>query len=257
MRYTLSTTYCHTGNPVTTPHHPCWRGLLAGVLLSVAPAWILAAPDRLEKEARALQSEWADIFYKAPRSQQAGLYKALLTRIRALKDQHPERAEPMIVEAITLCTYSGSALGLDTLDVLEQARELLQKAIDLNPPALDGAAYMTLGNLYRRLPGWPVLYGDKALARQYFEHAVKLYPDAIDSNYFLGEFLLDQGDYDGALPYLEKSSRAPIRPSLRVSDEKLREENAEAMANARDHKPSPSDFFGLFTPSFGQDKKKQ
>jgi tetratricopeptide (TPR) repeat protein len=228
--------------------------LLIGLWLVLAPGLgQTKPPDKIENDARALQAEWAAVFYEAPRQEHAPKYKALLTRVRELKAQHPNRAEPLIVEAIILCTYSAAALGLDTLDMLEQARTLLEKAIDIDPPALDGAAFVTLGNLYRRLPGWPILYGDKQLARQYFENGLKLYPDAIDTNYFYGDYLLDQGDIAGARRYLEKASLAPIRPSLRVSDVQLKQETNQALADARNGNRSRSDFFSLFTPSF--DKK--
>ncbi|MFM8441924.1 MAG: hypothetical protein ACKN9W_01115 [Methylococcus sp.] len=209
-----------------------------------------AFQDVIERQSRALQAEWAGIFYEAPRDDRAPKYKALLERVRALKAKHPNRAEPMIVEAIILCTYSGAALGLDTLDMLEQARALLEKAIALDPPALDAAAQVTLGNLYDRLPGWPILYGDKQQARRYLEAGVKLYPDAIDTNYFMGQFLLDDGDLKGARAYLEKARQAPIRPSLKISDEKLREETLQALTDLRNGGSSRSDFFNLFTPSF-------
>lgn len=227
--------------------------LIAGLYLLLACSLSQAKPpDPIEREARSLQAEWASVFYEAPRNQHASRYKALLAQVRELKNRHPERAEPLIVEAIILCTYSAAALGLDTLDMLEQARVLLERAITLDPPALDGAAYVTLGNLYRRLPGWPILYGDKELARDYFEAALKLYPDAIDTNYFLGDYLLDQGEFAKAIHYLEKASQAPIRPSLRVSDERLRDETRQALRDARLGSRSHGDFFSLFTPSFGK-----
>lgn len=233
--------------PLTVP------GLLLGLAcLMLAAASPVQAQDATEAEARALQAEWAAIFYAAPRQEHAPKYKALLARVRTLKNQHPRRAEPLIVEAIILCTYSAAALGLDTLDMLEQARTLLEQAIALDPPALDAAAYVTLGNLYRRLPGWPILYGDQQLARQYFATAVKLYPDAIDTNYFMGDYLLDQGELAEAKRYLEKASQAPIRPSLRISDEQIREETLQALADARSGDRSHGDFFSLFTPSFGK-----
>lgn len=236
--------------PTPSIYSYCW-GLLAGLLLLGIAAQAIAKPqDGIELQARALQSEWATVFYEAPRGGRAPKYKDLLERTRELKAQSPGRAEPLIVEAIILCTYSAAALGLDTLDMLEQARTLLQQAITLDPKALDGAAYVTLGNLYRRLPGWPVLYGDKKLARQYFESGVKLYPDAIDTNYFLGDYLLEEGDKDQGRVYLEKASRAPIRPSLKISDEQLKKETDQTLSDLMSGKSSRSDFFSLFTPSF-------
>lgn len=230
------------------------RSCLAGVCL----AFVFATPgqcrtfDQVETAARALQSEWATVFYEAPKNQHVQKYKDLLVRVRTLKRQNPDRAEPLIVEAIILCTYSAAALGLDTLDMLEQARTLLQKSIDMDPPALDGAAWVTLGNLYRRLPGWPILYGDKQLARQYFESGVKLFPDGIDTNYFYGDFLIGEGDVERARSYLEKARHAPIRPSLKVSDQKLQKETEQALGDLQTGRSTRSDFFSLFTPDFSR-----
>lgn len=226
-----------------------WAWLLWLCLIVFQPGH--AKPlDSVATAARGLQSEWAQVFYQAPRNQRAPKYRNLLDRVHLLEQQHPGRAEPMIVEAIILCTYSAASLGLDTLDMLEQARSLLQKAIALDPPALEGAAYVTLGNLYRRLPGWPVLYGDRKLARHYFESGVKLYPDAIDTNYFYGDYLLEEGETDHARVYLDKASHAPIRPSLKISDEQLKKETDQALADLATGKSTRSDFFSLFTPSF-------
>lgn len=230
----------------STPGH----ATLLLLCLLASPGQAATKTDATASEMRALQAEWAGIFYEAPKSQQASRYKALLERVRVRVANHPERAEPLIVEAIILCTYSAAAISLNSLSMLEEARSLLQKAIDIDPPALDGAAYVTLGNLYRRLPGWPLLYGDKALARQYFETGVKLYPEGLDTNYFYGDYLLSVGDYARAEHYLAKASRAPIRPSLKVSDTRVKEETEQALADARARKPPRSDFFSIFTPSF-------
>lgn len=206
--------------------------------------------DAVAKTSRSIQAEWSEVFYLAPRSEHVSRYKGLLERIRTLKAEAPQRAEPLIVEAIILCTYSAAALGLDTLEMLEDSRDLLKKAIEKDPKALEGAAYVTLGNLYRRLPGWPLLYGDKKVAREILATGVRLFPEGIDTNYFMGDILLEEGDPKAALPYLEKAARASIRPTLRVSDEKLHKEAQEAVALAQNGQTNRSEFFGQFTPSF-------
>ena len=228
------------------------RGLMGLVFLAVPH--ISAASekgfDAIAKTSRTLQAEWSEVFYLAPRAEHVNRYRTLLERIRALKAQAPQRAEPLIVEAIILCTYSAAALGLDTLEMLEESRDLLKTAINRDPKALDGAAYVTLGNLYRRLPGWPLLYGDKKIAREILTTGVRLFPEGIDTNYFMGDILLEEGDPKAALPFLEKAAKAPIRPTLRVSDEKLHREAQEAVTLAQSGQTNRSEFFGQFTPSF-------
>jgi tetratricopeptide (TPR) repeat protein len=206
--------------------------------------------DAIAKEARSIQEAWTEVFYRAPRAEHVARYRALLEKVRALKAKAPDRAEPLIVEGIILCTYSAADLGLDTIDLLEASRDLLKTAISRDPKALDGAAYVTLGNLYRKLPGWPILYGDRKVAREYLATGVRLFPEGIDTNYFMGDLLLEEGQTQAALPYLEKAALAPIRPSLRTSDEKLHQEASEAFLQARNGKANRSEFYGQFTPSF-------
>ena len=223
---------------------------MIGCLMGPADVFGGPGPDAIEQASRRLQSEWSEVFYLAPRQTKTARYQDLLTRTQSLKGKNPDRAEPLIVEAIILCTYSASALGLDTLELLETSRDLLQKAIAMDPLALEGAAYVTLGNLYRRLPGWPLLYGDKKRARALFESGVRRYPEGIDTNFFYGDFLLEEGERLKAIPYLEQAERAPIRPTLRVSDTRLKEELKTILKDARNGTTTRSDFFGLFTPSF-------
>ena len=226
---------------------------IAGLVLSLLASTGFAEEkgfDAVAKSARSLQAEWTEVFYLAPRSEHVPRYRKLLEKIRALKAQHPERAEPLIVEAIILCTYSAAALGLDTIEMLEQSRDLLKTAIDRDPKALEGAAFVTLGNLYRKLPGWPILFGDRKVAKEYLSTGVRLFPHGIDTNFFMGEFLMEDGDTKTAVPYFEKAALAPIRPTLRISDERVHKEAQEALNLARGGKGTRSESFGEFTPSF-------
>ena len=220
-------------------------------LCGIEASWAKSRPlDVIATRAREIQSDWARVFYEAPRETQGTQYGKLLERIRELKQENPTRAEPLIVEAIILCTYSAASLGLDTIDLLETARDLLKESIRMDPHALEGGAYVTLGNLYRRLPGWPILYGDRKLAKEYLSTGARLFPEGIDTNYFMGDFLLEEGDLSLAIPYLEKAQAAPLRPSLRISDEHVHLEAADALVEARAGRHRASDFFSLFTPSF-------
>jgi tetratricopeptide (TPR) repeat protein len=215
------------------------------------------AESGVHEAVRRLEDEWAEIFYRLPPSEHAEKFKGLLARVHAVSEQYPKEADPLVLEAIVLCTYAAADVGLSSLSRVSEARELLIKAIDIDPRAMEGSAYITLGNLYYRLPGWPISFGDDDSARQYLEAALKLYPNALDSNYFYGDFLLQQGEYDKALPYLEKAEKAPIRPYMLLSDAKLKEEVREALIAAREKRDEHGDFFQSFLTSFfGNDAKK-
>ena len=148
-----------------------------------------------------------------------------------------------------LCTYAAADWGLSSLSRLRDARELLIRSIDLDPKAMDASAFITLGNLYYRLPGWPISYGDNRQALIYLEAAVRLFPNALDSNYFLGDYWLHDGNYAKALEFLEKAEKAPIRQTQRLSDEKIKQELAVALVAARKRENGHADFFSSLLPS--------
>lgn len=230
-------------------------------LAPAALALLLALPLRgqtieyaAEKELEPLHEEWAEIFYRQPEDTQAEQFEKLLPRIHALVERYPKEAEPLVMEAILLCTYASVEFGFGALDKVERARELLIQSIDLDPRAMEASAYVTLGNLYYRLPGWPISYGDEDQARFYLEAALRLFPDTMDTNYFYGDYLLGQGEFAKALPYLEKADRATIRPHARLSDMRLKEELKRALKDAREHNEDRADFFSRLLPSLGEDK---
>jgi tetratricopeptide (TPR) repeat protein len=202
-------------------------------------------------EIQQIEDEWAEVFYKLPSRQQVAPFKALLERVRIVKADHPEHAEPLIMEAIVLCALAASDWGFSSLSRLREARDLLVKSIDFDPNAMEATAFITLGNLYYRLPGWPISFGDNDLAVQYLEAAAKLYPDALDVNFFLGDYWLHEGEHEKALVYLSKAEKAPIRSSQRLSDEKLKEQLQAALEAARKRAESHADFFSSLLPDMG------
>jgi tetratricopeptide (TPR) repeat protein len=240
-------------NPANTYKH--LATLFTFLTLTFLPSGpSLAAEPDVSAAIRRLQDEWAIIFYTLPENQHAARFKELLTRVHAVTEKNPGHADPLILEGIVLCTYAGAEIGFGALTKVERARTLFQKAIAIDPKAMEATAYVALGNLYHRLPGWPISFGDDDIAKPYFEAALKLYPDAIDTNYFYGDFLLSQDEYDKALIYLEKADRAPIRPGTQVSDLKLKEEIAKALADARSKNGNRVDFFTQIMPFFGSEK---
>ncbi len=50
------------------------------------------------------------------------------------------------------------------------------------------------------------------------KQALELNPDGIDSNYFYGDFLLEEDRYDEALPFLQKALEAAPRPGRELAD---------------------------------------
>ena len=74
-----------------------------------------------------------------------------------------------------------------------------------------------LGQTYYRL------LGDKEKAKPYFEKALELKPSAIDTNYFLALYAIDEGDYAKAREYLETAKKGFFSPLNFATPEKIDE----------------------------------
>lgn len=207
------------------------RGLLAVCLWL---AWGVASADAtFDTRFNTLQEAWQEAYYLAPDGEKADRLEVLLGSAEQLRRDFPNRPESWIVHAILLCVYTGVSWGFDALSNIEQARQLLLKAKEMDPKAMDGSAYVTLGALYYQVPGWPISFGDNHMAREYLQKALQLFPNGLDTNYFYGDFLAGEGEYEQAYPYLLRAEQAPIRASLAISDKQLKKDLAVLLQKVR------------------------
>lgn len=190
-------------------------------------AWVLATPlwaGDLETGLAGIQQRWAEIQYQLPEDKKEKAFEKLAAEAEAFVAQYPDRAEPLIWQGIVLSTYAGAKGGLGALGLVKDARKSLEAALAIDPRALDGSAYTSLGSLYYQVPGWPLGFGDDDKARQYLQKALAINPDGIDANFFFGDFLLDQGEPERARAYLQKVLAVPGRPGRDVADAGRRKE---------------------------------
>jgi len=136
----------------------------------------------------------------------------------------PKHAEPLILKSTILLTMAQDASNFAALGLVNQAKDLLQKAVGINPEASEGSALVTLGVLYYKVPAWPIAFGDNDKAEEYLLAALKVNPIGIDSNYYYAEFLLEQGDKNKALAYLNKAIAVKIDPNDHEKRIKLKEQ---------------------------------
>jgi tetratricopeptide (TPR) repeat protein len=200
--------------------------VLAAALLAVA------APVHagLDDDVRLLQSEWEQIKYRRPAAEHEQSFKALAETAAAVRAKYPTRAEPEIWYGIIVASHAGAKGGLGALALAKEARNALEHALKVDPQALAGSAYTSLGSLYYQVPGWPIGFGNDDKARGLLFQALSANPDGIDPNYFLGDFLYRQRDFDGAREALERALKAPARPDRPLADEGRRKEIQELMA---------------------------
>lgn len=207
------------------------------IVLSLVLTFVLfgraAADVGLDAAIEDIESQWAIVHYQQNGENTDAKFKALVQRAHTLVNKFPDRSEPLIWEAIILCTYAGEAGGIEALSTIEKARDLLLKAVNLDPRALDGSAYVTLGSLYYMVPGWPISFGDTDQAERYLRSALEVNPDGIDTNFFYGDFLLSQGKFKRAIKFLNKALNAPIRPNQVLADSRLKDDVRADLQKAR------------------------
>jgi len=119
------------------------------------------------------------------------------------------------------------------LSLAKKSRDCLLEATRIDPAALRGSAYTSLGALYYKVPGWPIGFGDHDKASGFLNKALELNPDGIDPNYFIGELLYEKGEYSRSLQHLQKALAAPPRPDRPVADAGRRAEINTLVAKVR------------------------
>jgi tetratricopeptide (TPR) repeat protein len=194
-----------------------------------------ASAAGLSEDIASLQHEWARIKYQTSENLQEEQFEALAKTADTITARYPNRAEPLIWEGIILSTWGGAKGGLGALSLVKQSRDRLEKALAINPMALDGSAYTSLGTLYYKVPGWPIGFGDDEKAEELLKKALGINPDGIDPNFFYGEFLLEDKRYQESVKVLNHALQAAPRPGRKLADSGRKTEIQQLLAKARKH----------------------
>ncbi len=184
---------------------------------------LLPVPD-FSPELIHIESEWATIQYQNTPQQQAHAFPLLLTKIHRIQQRYPNRPEFQIWEAIVMANNAAYESPFKALKNLETVKETLEEIASRQPETLEGAALVTLGTLYYKVPGWPISFGNHDKAQYYLTKALAINPTGIDTNYFYADFLIEQGQYQASRPYLEAALQAPVRPSQTFADNQLKQQ---------------------------------
>lgn len=176
-----------------------------------------------------IQQRWAEINYQLPEKQRRDAFAGLAATVDAAVQQRPDDAALVTWQGIVYSTWAGTG-GFGALSRAKTARKAFERAIGIDGTALAGSAHTSLGVLYHEVPGWPIGFGDEDKAREQLERGLALNPDGIDSNYFLGTWLMDQDHPAEARVRLEHALRAPDRPCRPIADQGRRAEVRAALA---------------------------
>ena len=193
------------------------------------PVWALdeAGQARLH----AVQTHWAEIQYQLPEAQREAALEKLAAESAAFTREQPQAAEAWVWHGIVTSSWAGAQGGLGALSKVKAAKADLEKALALDPKALQGSAYTSLAALYDRVPGWPIGFGDADKADQLLKQALQLNPTGIDSLYFWGDHLYRQKRYPEARDALQKALQAAPRPGRETADAGRRKEIESVLAD--------------------------
>ncbi len=200
--------------------------LLCSVLFASLSANISFA--NMDEDLFQLQKSWEKLKYQTPSNQQEKGFEELAQQSAKVSAQYPEKAEPLIWQGIIEGTFAGVRNGISgqlaALTLVKSAKTRFDEALRINPIALRGSAYTSLGSLYYQVPPWPVAFGDNDKAKELLEKGLALNPDGIDANYFYGDFLLKRGELNKAEEILNKALQASPRQGREVADDGRKKE---------------------------------
>ncbi|TDX33006.1 hypothetical protein DFO67_101302 [Modicisalibacter xianhensis] len=205
------------------------RRLLPACLLGLTMS--LAVPHALAQDSElfAIKNRWENITATMREDAQAKAMKSLAGELEALAARYPESAEVFTWLGIVQASAARAEGGMGALSLVKQARASLERAIELDPRGSNASAYVTLGALYDKVPGWPIGFGDSDKAESMFRQALSVRPEGIDVNYYYAVFLADEGREAEALTHARRAIDGTPRQGREASDKELREE-AKALA---------------------------
>lgn len=188
---------------------------IGSVAASPAQEWEAGVAD--------LRQRWETITTAMPEARREGALESLAEQSAALLDAHPRQGPVLVWRGIVLASHARAAGGLAALGSAKQARDVLERAVELDPEGQRGSAWVTLGALYDRAPGWPVAFGDAETAERMFRRALTIRPEGIDVHYYYAAFLAEEGREDEAREHARRAIAGTVRETRPHSDPALRD----------------------------------
>ena len=213
------------------------RTLLALAMMA-APMTLssVAHADACDDRVHGLQQSWDHVNFEVPQGVRTAEMARLNTQADTVVAHCPNRAEPLVWDAIITASEAGLRGGIGALGLVRDARAELEHAERINSRALNGAVYVTLGSLYAQVPGAPLGFGNRQRARDYLQRGLATAPADIDANFFMGDLLVRERDWEGAARYLQRAIDAPARPGRGVADRGRKAEARALLARAQQHR---------------------
>ncbi len=119
---------------------------------------------------------------------------------------NPDRVEGHYWYAVNLGSYGLARGVLTALSNAKIGRDALLEASKIDPMYHWAGAYRVLGRYYQEVPGI-ISFGDKKIAKEYFEKAIKIAPNFRLNTAYLGALESDGGDKEKALKLFQEAEK--------------------------------------------------
>ncbi|MEQ6889818.1 TRAP transporter TatT component family protein [Halomonas sp. CS7] len=204
--------------------------VLGPALLAASLAQAQTSPQTWDHEVSELRHRWEQITTEMPEDRRESALESLADESSALAEAYPRQSPVLVWRGIVLASHARAAGGLSALGSAKQAREVLERAVELDPEGHHGSTWVTLGALYDRAPGWPVAFGDAETAERMFQRALSIRPEGIDVHFYYAAFLEDEGRSDEAREHARRAIEGTARATRPLSDEALRDDARALLA---------------------------
>ncbi|MFT7128408.1 MAG: tetratricopeptide (TPR) repeat protein, partial [Gammaproteobacteria bacterium] len=159
----------------------------------------------LNEDIASIKQNWAVANYQLEGKEQENAFNSLIRNAEQVTKRHVNSADTWIWSGIIKSSYAGITGGLSALKYAKAAKQDLEKSIKIDPLAMNGSAYASLGTLYHKLPAWPISFGSNKKAERMLKKAIAIDPENIDNNYFYADYLLNTNQLELAEKYMDKA----------------------------------------------------
>ncbi len=176
--------------------------------------------DTINAKVLELQNGWDHISFEINNNrQQKKAIRDLSTVAINYSNQYPDSAEIKAWAGIIISTEAGF-YRLNVVKALKTAtlaKDILEEALLLDPNVINGGVYSSLGLLYNEVPGSPIGFGDKDLAKNFLTKALKISPNGMISNFFNGQYYFKKKKYSAALQYFKKAKQGSFQDNRELA----------------------------------------
>ena len=174
------------------------------LLFQLVPSQVDAAPVN---SAIDLIAKTGEINLTVAEDQQKEAFLAVLKRAETYRASNEKEALNWIACAVARANVAKFG-GMSALGQMKDVRAELERAIEIDPNALNGYAQAFLGRMYSAMPGWPIGYGSNKTAKKYLLEALSINATTAENNYYYGLVLKEDKKYKQAMEYMQKAKDA-------------------------------------------------